>query len=158
MQVNLIFRINKCTWYIFQGLFTPNLSGYNVIIHLQQLLNPRRNEAITETFGSRRIEEFQEKNNDKMPIVQFNPVALYLRDLRQNYNEYALFFHDSYGGDVIAVLWKPIVFQKQQFKIANIDGMKLMPDEKDSLQVNVDALIEDFVILGNGIIKNIDVL
>lgn len=53
-----------------------------------------------------------------MPIVGFHPVQLYLNELRRNYNHFALFFNDSYGGNIISVLWKPIVFEKQDFKVS----------------------------------------
>lgn len=36
---------------------------------------------------------------------------------QRHYNNFALFFHDSYGGDVIAVLWKPTVYQQEDFKV-----------------------------------------
>ena len=30
----------------------------------------------------------------------------------------ALFFHDTYGGDVVAVLWKPHAFKSKPFKVS----------------------------------------
>lgn len=34
-----------------------------------------------------------------------------------SYSEYALFFHDTYGGNVIGVVFKPDVFKVTDFKV-----------------------------------------
>ncbi|GLV36428.1 Maternal transcript 89Ba [Carabus blaptoides fortunei] len=136
------------------SFFKPNLTGYNVVIHLQPLLNPRRHEAIISDFESKLLPKYEENKEDRIPIVKFNPVDLYLRDLRRHYDNFALFFHDSYGGDVIAVLWKPTVCQQTDFKISEVEGKKLVSKEK--LQVNINSIIEDFYILGTGVIKSIE--
>jgi hypothetical protein len=38
--------------------------------------------------------------------------------LQENYNDYALFFCDIYGGNVIAVLWKPQALLPKDFKVS----------------------------------------
>lgn len=43
------------------------------------------------------------------PRADFDPAALLLAELRRQYSDIALFFHDSLGGDVIGVVWKPEV-------------------------------------------------
>lgn len=42
------------------------------------------------------------------------------RYFQENYKDFALFFHDSYGGNVIAVLWKPNAYEEQEFKVISI--------------------------------------
>lgn len=34
------------------------------------------------------------------------------------FSDLALFFYDKHGGEVIAVLWKPLSFQPQPFKVS----------------------------------------
>jgi len=38
--------------------------------------------------------------------------------LQENYSDYALFFCDIYGGNVIAVLWKPSALMPKDFKVS----------------------------------------
>jgi U3 small nucleolar RNA-associated protein 22 len=38
--------------------------------------------------------------------------------LQENYSDYALFFYDIYGGNVIAVLWKPQALLPKDFKVS----------------------------------------
>lgn len=124
----------------------PNLNGYNVLIHLAPLLNPNTHQqiSINHTNSNLKTNTYQENSRDKIPIIDFNPVELYLKELRvsnykysaykksymimtvvsentfffqENYGDFALFFHDSYGGNTIAVLWKPSVHEQEEFKV-----------------------------------------
>ncbi|XP_026470159.1 nucleolar protein 6-like, partial [Ctenocephalides felis] len=66
----------------------------------------------------------------------------------ESYDEFALFFHDTYGGDFIAVLWKPQAFEKKEFKVSHLNGRKVVTvDGKPMLVSNLGAIIEDFYIL-----------
>ncbi|XP_066143685.1 nucleolar protein 6 isoform X2 [Euwallacea fornicatus] len=136
-----------------KDLFRPNMEGYHLLIHLKPLLNPRRHEAIDTSNDSKIVLEAYEKDsNEKIPINDFNPVALYLKDLRESYGEFAMFFHDSYGGHVVGVLWNP---ETKDTKVAQIGGKKVKGDQ---LELNKEALIEDFYLLGKGVVKWIEKL
>lgn len=74
---------------------------------------------------------------------------------QDGYSSYALFFHDTYGGTVIGVLLKPAIFECKDFKVADTNCRKLNDDGK--LSFNVSAMIEDFYVLGRGIIRAIDI-
>lgn len=37
---------------------------------------------------------------------------------QEAFSDLALFFYDKHGGEVIAVLWKPLSFQPQPFKVS----------------------------------------
>ncbi|XP_018576500.1 nucleolar protein 6 [Anoplophora glabripennis] len=136
-------------------LFIPNFNGYNVLIHLKSAINSRRLEQIVFANVENRtiVEKYKQSDADKLPIVDFSPVEKYLSTLRENYGKYAMFFHDSYGGNTIGVLWNPKVFEKVDFKVSRVNaGMA----EDDKITFNLEAVIEDFYILGNGLIKMID--
>ncbi|XP_066258902.1 nucleolar protein 6 [Euwallacea similis] len=136
-----------------KDLFRPNMEGYHLLIHLKPLLNPRRHEAIDTSNDSKIVLEAYEKNsNEKIPINGFDPVALYLKDLRESYSEFAIFFHDPYGGHVVGVLWNP---ETEDFKVAQIGGRRVSGDK---LELNKEALIEDFYLLGKGVVKWIEKL
>lgn len=136
-------------------IFEPNLEGYNVLIHLRPLLNPRRHEELLFEKIERRIivEKYKESDDNKIPITGFNPVEKYLKTLRENYGKFAVFFHNSYGGNIIGVLWKPTVFQTYDFKVSNTSAMQLT---NNKLVFNIDAVIEDFFIIGKDLVRTIE--
>lgn len=80
---------------------------------------------------------------------------VFLLFLQDGYGDYALFFHDTYGGTVIGVLLKPAALEYKDFKVADVDCRKLNGDGK--LVLNVSTMIEDFYVLGKGIIRAINV-
>ncbi|KAF7272687.1 hypothetical protein GWI33_014551 [Rhynchophorus ferrugineus] len=135
------------------SLFAPNMEGYNLIIHLKPEVNARRYESIgSNKEGQVLLEPFVQKEDMDIPLFDFNPVDLYLDELRRNYSEYATFFHNSYGGNTIGILWDPLE-NECEFKVTNISGRKLV-DQK--LVLNIDAFIEDFYLLGRDIVKWIE--
>ncbi|KAJ8928394.1 hypothetical protein NQ314_019059 [Rhamnusium bicolor] len=151
--VNNIIIKQNCVG--IKELFIPNFDGYNVLIHLRPLLNPRRHEQILFTSPENRIvvEKYSPGNDDKLPIVDFNPVEKYLTTLRNNYGKYAIFFHDSFGGNTIAVLWNPKVFETVDFKVSRVNAGMLVDGK---IVFNMEAVIEDFYILGKDLVKTID--
>ncbi|XP_026667809.1 nucleolar protein 6-like [Ceratina calcarata] len=77
------------------------------------------------------------------------------RERINGYDEFALFFHDTYGGTLIGVLLKPQALEMKDFKVSNINGRKYNADGR--LFLNLSAMIQDFYILGNGLVDSIDV-
>uniref|UniRef100_A0A671QPS5 Nucleolar protein 6 n=1 Tax=Sinocyclocheilus anshuiensis TaxID=1608454 RepID=A0A671QPS5_9TELE len=63
---------------------------------------------------------------------------LFVFNLTEAFGDLALFFYDPYGGTVIAVLWKPV----------NDDVATTVP--------NVEAILQDFRIIGEGLVKKFD--
>ncbi|CAG9764718.1 unnamed protein product [Ceutorhynchus assimilis] len=147
-------RIEEQLVFDLKELFKPNMEGYNLLIHLRPLLNPRRHEQIDNPADSKIVlEKYEQHKNEKIPIAGFNPVHSYLKALRESYGEFAMFFHDTYGGSTVGVLWNPKAKEVKEFKVAHINGKKLV---NSKLELNEDAIIEDFYILGKGIVKWIE--
>lgn len=65
-----------------------------------------------------------------------------------------MFFHDTYGGLIIGVLLKPTVREYKDFKVSDAHCRKLADNGK--LVLNISMMIEDFYILGRGIVRTID--
>lgn len=76
--------------------------------------------------------------------------------LQKSFGEFALFFHNTYGGSVIAVLLKPGALSTKEFKVSNVSCRKL--DATGKLALNVAAMIEDFNTLGSRVVDNIEIL
>ncbi|XP_032663829.1 nucleolar protein 6 [Odontomachus brunneus] len=147
----------KNTVQDLKRMFRPPLSEYDCVIYLKSAMNPRRLQAIDvpNNIAIVDLHPYKLHSFQKIPIVDFDPVQCFLRDLRDGYGEYALFFHDTYGGAVIGVLLKPSALERKQFKVSEAGCRKL--DDDDNLVLNVSAMIQDFYVLGKDIIKDIQI-
>jgi len=63
---------------------------------------------------------------------------------------------------VIGVLWKPSQLQAREFKVSHINYSKVNTETTESTESlmlipNIDSVIEDFKIIGKGIINKIEV-
>ncbi|XP_011646423.1 nucleolar protein 6 [Pogonomyrmex barbatus] len=140
-----------------KSMFRPPLSEYDCLLHLKPSMIPRRLQAIDISNKAEIVDlhPYKVHSLQKIPIVDFDPVQYFLKDLRDGYGDYALFFHDTYGGTVIGVLLKPTVLERKDFKVSDTSCRKL--DDDGKLVLNISTMIEDFYVLGKGIIRTIDV-
>ncbi|XP_072050523.1 nucleolar protein 6-like [Amphiura filiformis] len=143
-------------------IFRPPLDPYDVIIHLRHKLVPRLQESIdTPEHLQASVSIAGSSKLRHLPVVNFDPVDCFINDLQAAYGEMALFFHDMHGGDFVAVLWKPTAFKPQPFKVKHAQG-KIPKDSsvdgKDRTMIpNLEAIVEDFKILGQGLVKSVEV-
>ncbi|XP_063539795.1 nucleolar protein 6 isoform X2 [Cydia strobilella] len=133
--------------------FVPSYAGYDVLIHLHPSLTPYVSERVDVRPNPKPLPDGA---GDVIPVVEFNPVTRYLDELKSAYSDFALFFHDYYGGEIIAVLWKPDIGDEKELQVANASALR--PTGKgDKYKVNTAAIIEDFKILGAGLVKHVTV-
>ncbi|CDW59634.1 Nrap domain containing protein [Trichuris trichiura] len=86
-------------WKNRANSFAPPLRHFNAIIQLAEgkvTCRQRPQEAIDVPHTPL-----------AMPVIDFNSVSLYLRDLRETYGQLALFFYNHWQGTSIGVIWKP---------------------------------------------------
>ncbi|NXI88521.1 NOL6 protein, partial [Rhipidura dahli] len=205
-------------------VFRPPLDFYDVLIHLNPSQIPRHLESVDRPVKSvsRGVVKNSSAVNILFPVVDYDPVQLYLQELRVTdrmccrslrfsflglhmpeeesvaelpillvvpgqlmeatvrdtqrgvtegdtalnlclfptqdaFDDLALFFYDKHGGEVIAVLWKPLSFQPQPFKVTSLKGRKVTTLNNELVCVpNVEAILEDFEILGEGLVKSVE--
>ncbi|XP_078367178.1 nucleolar protein 6-like isoform X2 [Oculina patagonica] len=151
----------------FKQIFRPPLDHYDVIIHLHSRLLPRGTQSLDR--GKHLTEQASlSRPSVLLPVVNFDPAQLYLEELKEAFSDIALLFHDVYGGDLIGVVWKPHSFVPAQFKV--LHAQYKMPvtsppqTSKKSKQVqswvipNISAILSDFQLIGEGLVKKIEVL
>lgn len=104
-QINLGENIN-C-----DALFSPPLTEYDCLISLKQSLNSRRLEATNIGIDVDEVDvhPFKEHLLTKVPIVGFDPVSLYLRNLRVSFFDHLAYLN-------IPIWYKSMAFLKK-FKI-----------------------------------------
>ncbi|XP_043934033.1 nucleolar protein 6 isoform X1 [Protopterus annectens] len=141
-------------------VFRPPVEFYDIIIHLNPRQIPRLLEAVDKpavSFSRGLLKNNASVKTLSMPVVDYDPVQCYLKELRDAFGDLALFFYDTHGGSLIGVLWKPQVFIPQPFKTSQVNGRTLECRNNDIVMVpNVEAIIEDFEILGDGLVKSVE--
>ena len=95
-----------------------------------------------------------DNRNKTIPIIGHNSVNKFVNILNSCYGNLAKFYYDKYGGSVIGVK----IFSKKddgKFKLAEFQG-KMISD--GCVVPNWGAVIEDWSILGDGLVKNVEVI
>lgn len=162
MESNFLSKIVSDNQALYMQIFLPPLEIYDVLIRIDPRCNVHEGHQVVYTEqkirrGNRHAPKLS-KNETVIPVTAFNPVQCYLNELRESYDEFALFFHDSFGGNVIGVLLKPTTLKPQEFKVSHINCRKPRIEGKSpQLILNIDALIEDFYIIGKDLVKTVDV-
>ncbi|KAK5871329.1 hypothetical protein PBY51_004214 [Eleginops maclovinus] len=138
----------------------PPLDAYDVLIHLNPKQVPLLVQAVdppTVTFRRGAVAGSMSQSGGALPVVDYNPVSLYLAELREAFEDLALFFCDPHGGTVIAVLWKPKAFMPTPFKTSQLSArsVEVTGDEAKTIP-NIDAILEDFQVMGKGLIKSME--
>lgn len=141
-------------------VFRPPLEIYDVVIHLNPKHIPRYLEAVDKpkvTYCRGTLKRNAAVKFLKLPVVDYDPVQRYLLELKSAFGEFALFFYDAHGGNLVGVLWKPQAFAPQPFKTSHVNA-RMLETRENGLQIipNVEAIIEDFEILGAGLVKSIE--
>lgn len=149
----------------FKQIFCPPLDHYDVIIHLHSRLLPLRTQALDK--GKHPAEASFSRPSVLLPVVNFDPAQLYLKELKDAFSDIALFFHDVYGGDLIGILWKPQSFVPAPFKVLHaqckmplINPQTAEKSKQGQTWVipNISAILSDFQTIGEGLVKKIEVL
>ncbi|XP_061762246.1 nucleolar protein 6 [Nerophis ophidion] len=138
----------------------PPLDAYDVLIHLNPRQVPLLGQAVDRphlNFNRGVVPGSKPHSGGMMPVVDYNPVSLFLAELRDAFGDLALFFYDPYGGRVIAVLWKPTAFVPMPFKTSQMSARSVeVTDGKAKTFPNVEAILEDFRIIGHDLVKSVE--
>uniref|UniRef100_K7G936 Nucleolar protein 6 n=1 Tax=Pelodiscus sinensis TaxID=13735 RepID=K7G936_PELSI len=141
-------------------IFRPPLDFYDILIHLNAKQIPRHLEGVdrpVKSFSRGMLKSDAPVQTLLFPVVGYDPVQCYLRELREAFGDLALFFYDLHGGEVIGVLWKPSSFKPQPFKASNMKGRMTTSLREELVTVpNVEAILEDFASLGEGLVRSVE--
>ncbi|KAF6725217.1 Nucleolar protein 6 [Oryzias melastigma] len=138
----------------------PPLDAYDVLIHLHPKQVPLLSQAVdppSVNFSRGVMAQGAAHSGGALPVIDYNPVFLYLSELREAFGDLALFFCDPYGGTVIAVLWKPKAFAPAPFKTSQVSARTVKVTGNEAKTVpNVEAILEDFQVLGKDLVKSVE--
>jgi len=135
-----------------EALFVPSLVNYDFIIHLDTKVTSygQKHQQKQSGFKNLQIQDGVHKS-----FVGFEPVQLFITELRSLYGSNVLFFHNRNGGSVIAGLWNPQTGPRS-WKV-NI-GYSTLPveGEDERIAINKEATLHDIGRLGGDMISKIE--
>ncbi|KAG5672934.1 hypothetical protein PVAND_003021 [Polypedilum vanderplanki] len=135
---------------IVEDLFTPSFEGYNLLINLNEKF-VRKSDIVKYKFANFKAIQYEKKT----PVgAGIDFVASFLKELREAFNDIALFFYNPISGNKIAMLWKPSIKESKKFAASHVNMCKLV---NEKLHVNIDAILNDINIIGAGIIDSIEI-
>lgn len=137
---------------IVKDLFTPPMDGYNLVIHLNERY-VRRFDIVLHNFTNFKAIQYERKQAAPAGV---DFVAKFLSDLREAFDDVALFFYNPVAGAKIAMLWKPTASESKSFAASHVNHSQI--DESGRLRVNIDAILHDIEIIGKGLIKSMEIL
>ncbi|KAH0543993.1 hypothetical protein FGG08_001760 [Glutinoglossum americanum] len=101
-----------------EALFIPSTADYDFIIHINsRFTNDRRGErpsAKHPLFKNLQIQSDKETNAE---LIGYNPVELFLDELRELYSNNIVFFYNAHGGTFIGGLWSPHITSQRSWKV-----------------------------------------
>ena len=132
--------------------FSASLAGYEALIHLKPLQVPTRHLSVKAVLGYPPLKSDQDIKT--IPILNHDPVRILVETLTSSYGHLAKFHYDKYGGTVIAV---KILEQRQEArpKLSEIGGRMLV---EGKAVTNWGTVVEDWAVLGEGIVKKVEIL
>jgi U3 small nucleolar RNA-associated protein 22 len=122
-------------------VFSPSYSGFDVIIHLDSLL--LRKFDVHTNFNFTKNAKREQKIT---PPADIDHAQSLLTELRQAFDEYAVFFLNPVGGNKIAVIFKPLM---QKIKKGSVDNTKQ--------SITVETMIHNISLIGQGLVTSIEV-
>ncbi|KAK7522645.1 Nrap protein [Phyllosticta citriasiana] len=145
-----------------ESLFSSPLSDYDFVLRI----NPTYTKSGRKDKPSKAAQfknlalQAEPTAQQNVDLAGFDPVQLYLAELREIFGHAVIFFHDADGGDAIAGLWNPANTARRKWKVRM--GYSSAPvagkDEEDALaDVNKDAILAEMARLGGELVRKIDV-
>jgi len=138
-------------------IFTPSLVCYEALIHLKPLQVPTRNLAISSLLEARDLHTTSSTEVTTLPILSHNPVSIYVATLQSCYGNLANFYYDKFGGTVVAVKLVTKLEEKEKEKVKLGEMTNKMVSE-GKVSINWGAVIEDWSILGEGLVKEVEII
>ena len=142
-----------------KNLFRPSLDIFDLKINLKAAYCVKAYQKIDVCEGTflphyRDYVDGTTNKDNTLPVVDFDPVRLYVEELRKTFGDMALFFYDVYGATQIYVLWKPDTLKTKELKIQNAK-YRLIDEANKCLSLNIEAIIDDFKIIGHELVESI---
>ncbi|CAJ0586636.1 unnamed protein product, partial [Mesorhabditis spiculigera] len=132
--------------FVTEELFHQSPASFDAWIHLHREFQ----KAGWKARDAAGIRELQ----GNLPVVDFNPLELFVERLNNHFGSVAFFLYDRYNGKRIGIKWRGDV-TPMSTRIARAGGYKLDEDNFSQMTVNQAEIVETIGILGQGMVSKI---
>ncbi|CAG7831450.1 unnamed protein product [Allacma fusca] len=155
-QLLLSFTTSKELQETCVKIFSSPMDHFDVIIWLKKHMNAKSFQNIhTSPVPRLEFKKYKKCLNEFIPIVSFDPVGLYVQELRESFGHLAMFFYDSCGGNCVSVVWKLDALKPKEFSVTNAKSRRYN-DQLHNLEVNVEGVLEAFQVIGDELVDRIE--
>eukprot|EP01135_Chromosphaera_perkinsii_P005307 Nk52_evm4s337 gene=Nk52_evmTU4s337 len=156
---------SKCLKSTLKGFFVTPTDGFDVVISLKKSCLPRYQQNLNATKDSlEQVAKSKFQNlgpksiEDALTYGNFDPARIFKRELEAKYADIALFFQDVYGGDSIYVSFKPKAREEASFSAFDPRLTISSGQNSGKVTLNVKAVLQDFFIVGEGLVEDVSLL
>lgn len=133
-----------------EALFMPSLAEYDFVFHLNAKFT-RGNQGLEKKKTAYKNLQLEDRGDTS--LVGYDPIELYLDELRSLYGSTVLFFHET-GGSVIAGLWNPQAGSRSWKVNIAYSTVPTIEDGEEKVSINKDSTLNDIARLGGDLILN----
>ncbi|KAI1723264.1 nrap protein nucleotidyltransferase domain 4 domain-containing protein [Ditylenchus destructor] len=145
----------------------PDVTKYDILISLhgaylsmsRQQEKNKENKITKKHWQSGRVSKSSvqsQSDGRSFPIVDYDPVKRYVKELRNSFDSVAIFFYNAYKSYAVGVMLRPSFYRSDRDpKTITGSHLRTKDRERNALIANIDALVEDFRIMGGRLIRTV---
>jgi U3 small nucleolar RNA-associated protein 22 len=139
-----------------RSLFATSTADYDFVIHLSRKFTgeQRRKEASQPKYKNLEVQ-----TEADLELVGYQPVQLYLDELKKLYTNSVVFFHGNMAGSVIAGLWNPQSVASRSFKVnlsyATKPAASKNEEDDEVVELDKSAILAEIARLGGDMVSEI---
>jgi len=143
------------------ALFHSRLDEFDFRIYLKPSVVKQRGDDARREKDGVVYKNLQLGQTLDLTTIGYDPVLLFVEDLKAVFGTAALFLYDDCGGDIIAGMWKPAVLGQKEWRVrlgwssVPVPVIEGQDDGKQPCLFNERAVLAEMSALGQGLIKYI---
>ncbi|KAG8529257.1 uncharacterized protein KY384_005892 [Bacidia gigantensis] len=139
-----------------EGLFAPDLSGYDFVFYLNREITNTANAGEPEMNGFKNLQIDQQAG---VRPAGFDPADLFLKELRELHSKNVVLFWNADGGSVIGGLWNPITTSTSWRINIDFSSTPTLEANNENAKVNINRMgtLNDIARLGGDMIERLKV-
>ncbi|KAF2144618.1 uncharacterized protein K452DRAFT_245617, partial [Aplosporella prunicola CBS 121167] len=144
-----------------ESLFVSPLTDYDFVLKLRpEFTRTGRNNTAKSGKAQFKNLVLQSDAAEETSLVGFEPVKLFLAELREIYGQAIIFFCEENGGDAIAGLWNPANTARRKWRVRL--GYSTVPvagnDETEvDADVNKEGILSEIARIGGELVQKVEI-
>ncbi|KAF9638271.1 putative pre-rrna processing protein utp22 protein [Lasiodiplodia theobromae] len=146
------------------SLFVSPLADYDFVLHINPAFSKasqgKKDKSTKQQFKNLALQA-DASEQAGINTVGFNPVKLFLSELRETFGHAVVLFSDENDGDVIAGLWNPANIAKRKWKVrmgySTVPVAEQRAEGEVDAEANKEAMLAEMARLGGELVKKVEI-